>query len=80
MIELNSLSKKFGNFFAVKELTLQVKPGEVFGFLGPNGAGKTTTIRMMAGLMKPTSGQILLCGRDVFAGAGKGQGNFRLHS
>ena len=65
MIELNSLSKKFGNFFAVKELTLQVKPGEIFGFLGPNGAGKTTTIRMMAGLMKPTSGQILLCGIDV---------------
>ena len=65
VIELNSLSKKFGNFFAVKELTLQVKPGEIFGFLGPNGAGKTTTIRMMAGLMKPTSGQILLCGIDV---------------
>ena len=66
MIKLRSLSKKFGDFFAVKELTLQVNEGEILGFLGPNGAGKTTTIRMMAGLMKPTSGQILLAGKDVF--------------
>jgi len=65
MIELIHLNKKFGNFHAVQDVTLQVPPGEVFGFLGPNGAGKTTTIRMMAGLMKPTSGQILLCGKDV---------------
>jgi ABC-2 type transport system ATP-binding protein len=65
MIELFELNKKFGDFYAVKELTLQVHPGEIFGFLGPNGAGKTTTIRMMAGLMKPTSGRILLGGRDV---------------
>ncbi len=66
MIKLHSLSKKFGDFFAVKQLTLQVSGGEIMGFLGPNGAGKTTTIRMMAGLMKPTSGQILLAGKDVF--------------
>lgn len=65
MIELFQLSKKFGNFYAVKELSLQVHPGEIFGFLGPNGAGKTTTIRMMGGLMKPTSGRILLGGKDV---------------
>lgn len=65
MIELVNLNKKFGNFHAVRDVSLQVLPGEVFGFLGPNGAGKTTTIRMMAGLMKPTSGQILLCGKDV---------------
>ena len=65
MIELVGLNKKFGNFHAVRDVTLQVLPGEVFGFLGPNGAGKTTTIRMMAGLMKPTSGRILLCGKDV---------------
>ena len=65
MIELCKLNKKFGNFFAVKDLNLQVYPGEIFGFLGPNGAGKTTTIRMMAGLMKPTSGRIILCGKDV---------------
>jgi ABC-2 type transport system ATP-binding protein len=65
VIELVHLNKKFGNFHAVRDVSLQVLPGEVFGFLGPNGAGKTTTIRMMAGLMKPTSGQILLCGKDV---------------
>ena len=65
MIELRNLNKKFGDFYAVKDLNLQVSPGEIFGFLGPNGAGKTTTIRMMVGLMKPTSGRILLGGRDV---------------
>lgn len=65
MIELWQLSKKFGNFHAVKEVTLQVPPGEIFGFLGPNGAGKTTTIRMLVGLIKPTSGRALLCGKDI---------------
>jgi len=65
MIELIHLNKNFGDFQAVRDVTLRVPPGEVFGFLGPNGAGKTTTIRMMAGLLKPTSGQILLCGRDM---------------
>jgi ABC-2 type transport system ATP-binding protein len=65
VIEIVGLNKRFGNFHAVRDVTLQVLPGEVFGFLGPNGAGKTTTIRMMAGLMKPTSGHILLCGKDV---------------
>lgn len=66
MIELEGLTKKFGSFCAVRGLSLKVPPGEIFGFLGPNGAGKTTTIRMMAGLMKPTSGRILLDGKDVF--------------
>jgi ABC-2 type transport system ATP-binding protein len=66
LIELEGLSKKFGSFYAVRELSLKVRPGEILGFLGPNGAGKTTTIRMMAGLMKPTSGRILLDGKDVF--------------
>ena len=65
MIELDNLNKKFGNFHAVRDLTLRVPPGEVFGFLGPNGAGKTTTIRMMVGLIKPTSGQVLLEGKDI---------------
>jgi len=65
LIELFHLSKNFGNFHAVKDVTLQIPPGEIFGFLGPNGAGKTTTIRMMAGLMKPTSGRILLDGKDI---------------
>jgi ABC-2 type transport system ATP-binding protein len=66
LIELEGLTKKFGSFWAVRDLSLKVRPGEIFGFLGPNGAGKTTTIRMMAGLMKPTSGRILLDGKDVF--------------
>ena len=65
MIELDHLTKKFGTFYAVRDLSLRVPPGEIFGFLGPNGAGKTTTIRMMAGLMKPSSGLILLDGTDV---------------
>jgi ABC-2 type transport system ATP-binding protein len=65
LIELFQLSKKFGNFHAVREVTLQVRPGEIFAFLGPNGAGKTTTIRIMVGLMKPTSGRVLLWGKDV---------------
>ena len=66
MIELDHLTKKFGSFYAVRDLSLRVRPGEIFGFLGPNGAGKTTTIRMMAGLMKPTSGRVLLEGKDVY--------------
>ena len=66
MIEMEGITKKFGSFCAVRDLWLKVRPGEIFGFLGPNGAGKTTTIRMMTGLMKPTSGRILLDGKDVF--------------
>jgi ABC-2 type transport system ATP-binding protein len=65
LIDLCQLNKKFGNFHAVKDVTLHVLPGEIFGFLGPNGAGKTTTIRMMVGLMKPTSGRVLLDGKDI---------------
>jgi ABC-2 type transport system ATP-binding protein len=65
LIQLLHLSKSFGNFHAVKDVTLQIPPGEIFGFLGPNGAGKTTTIRMMTGLMKPTSGRVFLDGKDV---------------
>ena len=65
MIKLDRLTKKFGTFHAVRDLSLHIPPGEIFGFLGPNGAGKTTTIRMMAGLMKPTSGRILLDGKDM---------------
>ena len=65
MIQLIDLSKRFGNFIAVDSITLKVDPGEVFGFLGPNGAGKTTTIKMMAGLIKPTSGRIIINGWDL---------------
>lgn len=71
MIELQGLTKKFGSFSAVRDLWLQVPRGEIFGFLGPNGAGKTTTIRMVTGLMKPTSGKVLLEGIDVFRKPGE---------
>jgi ABC-2 type transport system ATP-binding protein len=64
-IELNNLTKKFGDFTAVDDLSLQVKEGEIFGFLGPNGAGKSTTIRMLCTLAKPTSGSALIAGYDL---------------
>ena len=65
MIELERLSKRYGGFVAVNNLSLQVRSGEIFAFLGPNGAGKTTTIRMMMGLLSPSSGAIRLCGHDL---------------
>jgi ABC-2 type transport system ATP-binding protein len=65
MIELERLTKRYGAFTAVDDLTLQVARGEIFGFLGPNGAGKTTTIRMMMGLLRPTEGRVRLGGYDL---------------
>ncbi len=67
MIELRDLTKKFGSLVAVNGLSLSVSSGEVFGFIGPNGAGKTTTIRMMAGVLVPTSGTVLIDGVDLAA-------------
>lgn len=64
-IETEHLSRRFGQRTVVDDLSLQVYPGEVFGFLGPNGAGKTTTIAMLLGLVKPTSGRALLLGYDI---------------
>ncbi|WP_198116751.1 ABC transporter ATP-binding protein [Massilia rhizosphaerae] len=64
MIEFQQLTKSYGGFDAVKDLTMQVGRGEVFGFLGPNGAGKTTTIRMMMGILVPSSGRVLIHGHD----------------
>ncbi len=65
MIELKNLIKKYGDFTAVDNLNLSVPRGEVFGFIGPNGAGKTTTIRMMGGIISPTSGSIKICDIDM---------------
>lgn len=65
MIETSGLTKDYGGHIAVKGLTLNVKAGEVFGFLGPNGAGKSTTIRMLCGLLKPTSGVARVAGFDI---------------
>lgn len=64
IIEVKDLSKSFGDFTAVKDISFDVQKGEVFGFLGPNGAGKTTTINMLTGLAKPTSGNIKISGQD----------------
>ncbi len=65
MIRIENLAKRFGKTLAVDHINLHVPPGAVMGFLGPNGAGKTTTIRMLAGLMRPDSGTILLNGIDL---------------
>ena len=65
MIELIGLTKQFRNKKAVDGISLRVPKGTVFGFLGPNGAGKTTTLMMMAGVLKPTEGKILVDGRDL---------------
>jgi len=65
MIVLEKLTKRFGSFAAVDDLSLVVPQGEFFGFLGPNGAGKTTTIKMMTGLFTPTTGSIVVNGFDV---------------
>ena len=64
-IDTHLLRKVFGDYAAVKGLTLQVKQGEVFGFLGPNGAGKTTSMKMLLGLIAPTSGEASLLGKPV---------------
>ena len=65
MIDVENLTRKFGEFTAVDNLTLHVKEGEVFGFLGPNGAGKTTTIRMLSCLISKTSGEARIAGCDI---------------
>ena len=65
MIALHNLVKQYGKFTAVDDVSLEVGPGQIHGFLGPNGAGKTTTLRMIAGLLKPTSGRILVNGHDL---------------
>jgi ABC-2 type transport system ATP-binding protein len=67
MIAIENLVKRYGAFTAVDGVTLDVQPGEIHGFLGPNGAGKTTTMRMIAGLLQPTSGRIVVNGFDLAA-------------
>jgi ABC-2 type transport system ATP-binding protein len=64
-IEINKLSKKFGNFFAVKDVSLKIEEGEIFGLLGPNGAGKSTIMKMISTLLKPTSGNIKINGNLI---------------
>ncbi|HPD56955.1 MAG TPA: ABC transporter ATP-binding protein [Smithellaceae bacterium] len=65
MIELINLTKDYGTVLAVNNLNLRVATGEIYGFIGPNGAGKTTTIRMMGGIIEPTSGKVIISGIDM---------------
>ena len=65
VVDIRGLSKRYGDFDAVSNLEMQVPPGELFALLGPNGAGKTTTLRMLAGLIAPSTGQARVCGIDV---------------
>ena len=64
-VEVKNLTKKFGNFTAVNNISFKVKEGEIFGFLGANGAGKTTAIKMLCGLLLPTSGTASISGFDL---------------
>lgn len=66
VIQVKNLTKKFGDFIAVNEISFEVKKGEIFGFLGANGAGKTTAMKMLIGISTPTSGSAQVAGFDVF--------------
>lgn len=65
IIEVKNLVKKFGDFTAVDNVSFEIEEGEIFSFLGPNGAGKTTTVSILTTILRPTSGQVKVCGYDV---------------
>lgn len=65
MIRIRNLTKKFDNFYAVKNLNMDIETGEIFGFIGPNGAGKTTTIRMLSTLLEPDEGTAWIDGSCI---------------
>ena len=65
MLRLENISKRYGTFTAVDDLSLSLAPGRILGFLGPNGAGKTTTMKMICGLIRPTTGRIYVGGLDI---------------
>ncbi|WLT33262.1 ABC transporter ATP-binding protein [Geothrix sp. PMB-07] len=69
VLEVQHLTRRFGDFTAVSDLSFHVEQGEIFGFLGPNGAGKSTTIRMLCGVLAPSSGEARALGRDLFTEA-----------
>src|SRR5690625_5208973 len=65
VLQVRNLSKKIKQKWIINNISFEIRAGEILGFLGPNGAGKTTTIRMLVDLIRPTSGEILICGKDV---------------
>ncbi|HWY32951.1 MAG TPA: ATP-binding cassette domain-containing protein, partial [Candidatus Acidoferrum sp.] len=65
MVQVESLTKLYGDFTAVNDLSFSIRPGEVVGLVGPNGAGKTTTLRCLAGIIPPTRGNVRVCGHDL---------------
>jgi len=75
VIKTEKLTKRFGDFVAANELSFEVYKGEIFGFLGANGAGKTTAMRMLCGLLAPTSGSAMVAGFDVYKQADKIKNN-----
>lgn len=70
-INVKNLTKKFGDFYAVNNITFDVKKGEIFGFLGANGAGKTTAMKILCGILSPTSGEAEVAGVDIFKNSEK---------
>lgn len=68
-VEIKGLTKKFGKFTALNNIDLSMNPGEIYGFIGPNGAGKSTTIRILLGMLKPTSGQVTIMDMDAWKDA-----------
>lgn len=66
MIEIRNLTKKYGDHIAVDDISLDIKPGKVYGFLGPNGAGKSTTMNIITGYLAPTSGEVKIDGHDIY--------------
>ena len=78
MIEVQHLTKRYGPFTAVDDVSFSVGSGEILGFLGPNGAGKTTTMRVITGYMPASEGKVTVAGYDVFDRANRGQAAHRL--
>ena len=79
IVVIEKLTKKYSDFFALNELSLKINAGVCIGYLGPNGAGKTTTIRLLTGLLRPTSGRVFVDGVGVLRrdGRGRRQGGIR---
>ena len=75
VVSIENLTKKFGDFIAVNDISLSVNKGEIFGFLGPNGAGKSTTIKMLCGILLPTEGSGAVSGYDIISEQGKIKSN-----